>query len=217
MTSGRPMCPNSSFYHRPCTLEPHGWQQSCVFGPDPDPDENLAYDLENGSTLRDLLEAISAGGPLAVSAVARWIEYRHYRDYRDAQESIGGIVAQVREGAVIAAQTERELLAHYLEQRPPAPAPAAAGRPVWGPESLTEPCPPDCTDDSPHDAHLKPGALEYLAGEGANGAQLGLATTRRLLIELKARGTGARLGDAAERLLASLPTEVLDYRTVDEQ
>ena len=95
------------------------------------------------------------------------------------------------------------------------PFPSAAQAPAWGPANLTEPCPPGCDDASPHDAHLKPGALDYLAGEGANGAQLGLATTRRLLVELQARGAGTRLEQAAERLLASLPAEVLNYRTVD--
>lgn len=111
------LCPNVSFYSRPCTLPPHGWQQPCVFGPDPDPEENLAYDLENGSTLRDLLEAFSAGGPIAIMAAMRWVEYRLYRDARDAAEHVGGIVAQVRDGAVIAAKTEQDNVQQYLEQR----------------------------------------------------------------------------------------------------
>ena len=258
MTGDRARCPNVSFYGRPCTLDPHGWIQSCQFGPDPNPDENLDYDLENGSTLRDLLEALSAGGPIGIDAAMRWVEYRLYSDARDAEREIGGIVAQVKNGSVIRVQTEREIVKQYLEQRiPVAPAgdveapreaelaqlnealrdanralyaaglgpflpgvgqlpfPSAAQAPAWGPANLTEPCPPGCDDASPHDAHLKPGALDYLAGEGANGAQLGLATTRRLLVELQARGAGTRLEQAAERLLASLPAEVLNYRTVD--
>ena len=119
MTDDRTLCPNVSFYRRPCTLDPHGWTQSCQFGPDPDPDENLGYDLENGSTLRDLLEAFSAGGPLAIDAAMRWVEYRLHRDARDAERDIGGIVAQVRAGAETAAQTERELVKQYLEERIP--------------------------------------------------------------------------------------------------
>lgn len=257
------VCPNVSFYGRPCTLPPHGWQQSCTFGPDPDPEENLAYDLENGSTLRDLLEAFSAGGPIAIMAAMRWVEYRMFRDARDAEQHIGGIVAQVRASAVTAAQSEQELVREYLEQRLSVTngAPAAAGGDELGlmrlalrdanrllyslgqgpflpgqgqlpypraelpmprlgetePVTLTAKCPGNCGDDSPHDSHLAPGALEYLAGEGANGAQLGLATTRRLLIELKSRGDGvcAELYDTAAGLIAHLPAKVLDYRTVD--
>jgi hypothetical protein len=214
MTGDRALCPNVSFYRRPCTLQPHGWTQSCQFGPDPDPDEDLPYDLENGSTLRDLLEALSAGGPTGIDAAMRWVEYRLYRDARDAERDIGGIIAQVRNGSVAAAQTEREIIKQYLEQRIPA---AATPAPAWGPASLTDPCLGGCGDPSPHDGHLKPGALEYLAGEGANGAQLGLATTRRLLIELQARGAPdcPPLETAAFALLETLPPDVLAYRTVD--
>jgi hypothetical protein len=82
---------------------------------DVDPEEELPYDLENGSTLRDLLEALSAGGPTSIMAAMRWIEYRLYRDAADARRDLGGIVAQIREGAVKAAQTEREILRQYIE------------------------------------------------------------------------------------------------------
>ena len=96
------------------------------------------------------------------------------------------------------------------------PYPTTAG-PLPHAGELTEPCPGSCPDGGPHDAHLLPGALDVLAGEGANGARLGLATTRRLLIELQARGDGTAtmLYEGATGLLARLDEEILNYRTVD--
>jgi hypothetical protein len=114
-------------------LESHGWRQSCTFAA-VDPEEDLEYDLESGSTLRDLLEAFSAGGPIAIIAAMRWVEYRLYRDARDARETMGGIVAQVREGAVTAAQNEQEIVLQYLEERLSV-AGAAARTPVPDPDA----------------------------------------------------------------------------------
>jgi hypothetical protein len=56
-------------------------------------------------------------------------------------------------------------------------------------------------------------------------ALLGLATTRELLEELEARGEvecehtveGRRMMAAATRMLATLPDEMLGYRTVDSK
>lgn len=57
-----------------------------------------------------------------------------------------------------------------------------------------------------------------------NDPQLGLATTRQLLTELKVRGQvehyyereGGEMATGAARLLDSLPGSMLDYRTVDD-
>jgi hypothetical protein len=77
---------------------------------------------------------------------------------------------------------------------------------------------------------LRPTAADFNGlVEDLNKANLGLATTRELLAELQVRGqVGAlerrgepidyghdRLDRAASRLLATVPAEVLDYRTVD--
>lgn len=85
---------------------------------------------------------------------------------------------------------------------------------------LTCKCPGNCGDSSPHDAHLLPGAADLLAAEGSNGAQLGLATTRALLIELQARGEIGEhldLRDTVMALFGRLDGETLDYRTVDSE
>lgn len=108
-------CPNVSFYGRACTLPAHGWHQPCRFRGDADED----YDLTDGSTLKDLLEALTAGGMVAVSAAMRWIEYRLGSDAREASRLFGpsSQITHDRESAVIRVEGEREIVMRYLTDR----------------------------------------------------------------------------------------------------
>lgn len=118
-------CPNVSFYGRPCALPPHGWDQSCMFTPDREGE----YDLTDGSTLKDLLEALTAGGRVAVSAAMRWHEYRLYSRATEAEQLFGKghTVAQGRRLAVETAKEEREIVMGYLDRRVAEGVPSRAG------------------------------------------------------------------------------------------
>lgn len=82
----------------------------------------------------------------------------------------------------------------------------------------TVPCPDprNCGDDTPHDAHLS----SSFRKEAEEGPRLGLATTRQLLEELKARAITAQAMDVAvlrngpQNMKEVLSQETLDYRTV---
>lgn len=112
-------CANVSFYRRRCILAAHGWQQPCKFELDADAD----YDLADGSTLKDLLEALTAGGTVAVSAAMRWTEYRMNRDAAEAERLFGADhpLTRARRHATHAAQDEREIVMRYLSDRAGAP------------------------------------------------------------------------------------------------
>lgn len=115
-------CPNVSYYGRPCVLPPHGWQQSCTFRPAGE--YEYEYDPA-GSTLAELLEACSAGGPVAISAAMRWIEYRLHNDAEDIHETRHSLAISVAEYAVQSAQREQVILFEYLSD--PVPDQFAAG------------------------------------------------------------------------------------------
>lgn len=108
-------CPNVSFYNRRCVLTAHTWQQPCRFERDAEED----YDLVDGSTLKDLLEALTAGGRVAISAAMRWVEYRMHRDATEAERLFGAdhMIAQIRRSTVDAVQGELEIVMRYLAQR----------------------------------------------------------------------------------------------------
>lgn len=109
------LCSNVSFYGRRCVLTDHGWQQPCHFERDAEED----YDLTKGTTLKDLLEALTAGGWVAVSAAMRWVEYRMYRDAAEAERLFGADhpVTRGKRQATHAAQDEREIVVRYLSDR----------------------------------------------------------------------------------------------------
>lgn len=111
---GQP-CSNVSFYGRRCVLAAHTWQQPCHFECDTEED----YDLTKGTTLKDLLEALSAGGWVAISAAMRWVEYRMHRRAVEAEETFGAdhVLAQDRRWTVEAARGEQEIVMRYLSQR----------------------------------------------------------------------------------------------------
>lgn len=111
----RGRCPNLSYYGRPCTQAPHSPAQACTFAPDEDSEW---YDLDNGSTMAELLEALTAGGTVAVSAAMRWLEYRLYSDHADAQRIYGDhMVTSVKKTALVIVQEEQKALLRYLSER----------------------------------------------------------------------------------------------------
>lgn len=114
-------CANVSFYGRRCILTAHGWKQSCQFEHDAEED----YDLTEGSTLKDFLEALSAGGMVAVSAAMRWLEYRMHRRAVEAEELFGAghMLTQDRRSGLEVARGEQEIVMRYLAN---APAPVAS-------------------------------------------------------------------------------------------
>ena len=109
-----PRCANVSFYRRPCTLPPHGWQQACEFAADPDGDE---FDLTS-TIFRDMLEAVTAGGATGVAAAIRWVECRLYRRAEEAREyHLGDQLVSEREGALEVVRDELAILLGYLTRR----------------------------------------------------------------------------------------------------
>lgn len=113
-------CPNLSYYGRRCIQAPHSPAASCIFAPNEDSEW---YDLQNGSTMAELLEALTAGGPIAVSAAMRWLEYRLHSDHADAVRTFGDhIVTQVKATALGIVQEEQKQVLRYLAERATEPA-----------------------------------------------------------------------------------------------